>query len=266
MIEIGNFGCGFSHSTSSTLYKKPANFKWIYNQERPITFWCDNNILCGLESEVERKFGWLVESRDMISSSIQAVRLNHKRLSESYEKVFTHYREIADLEENFILVPSHGYGVEYQREPRFEDKTKLASIISSNKNWTEGHRHRLDLVSRFKDIADVFGRGIRDIERKEDALLPYFFHFCIENDSYPDYWSEKLLDALVSKCLVFYHGCPPATLSSYFNLDSIIPISQFEESMLSIDFYLSRINAIVDNYQRALRYDTAEDIIFDLIK
>lgn len=75
--------------------------------------------------------------------------------------------------------------------------------------------------------------------------------------------SEKLLDALVAKCVVFYYGCPPDRLKEYFNLDSIIPIEDFKEEMLTKKFYESKLKSIEDNYQRALKFDLIEDILFE---
>ena len=59
-------------------------------------------------------------------------------------------------------------------------KTKLLSVISSDKTLTPGHTRRLAFVEalkqRFGGGIDVFGRGIRDVEDKWDAIAPYKYH------------------------------------------------------------------------------------------
>ena len=97
-------------------------------------------------------------------------------------------------------------------------KTKLLSVISSDKAQTAGHRRRLDFVRRlqehFGDDIDVFGRGLRPFADKWDVLAPYQYHVALENSEFPDYWTEKLSDALLAGAYPFYGGCP--NIGEYF--------------------------------------------------
>lgn len=116
---------------------------------------------------------------------------------------------------------------------KFEDfsagnpvKTKLCSVVCSNKAVTRGHKRRLAFVERLKkelgDEIDVFGRGFREIKDKDEALADYRFHIAIENSSHRDYWTEKLADPYLRGCFPIYAGCP--NLSDYFPKDSYVPI------------------------------------------
>jgi hypothetical protein len=91
-------------------------------------------------------------------------------------------------------------------------KTKLLSVISSNKVVTEDHRQRLRFVdclkTAFGDQVDVFGRGIRDIPDKADAIWNYKYHIVLENDHSPFYMSEKLPDGFLGWSFPFYSGGP----------------------------------------------------------
>ena len=66
------------------------------------------------------------------------------------------------------------------------------------------------------------GRGIRPIERKEEALDAYRYHLAVENHIAPGHWSEKIADALLCECLPFYAGDPD--LGRTLPPDSFIPI------------------------------------------
>lgn len=105
-------------------------------------------------------------------------------------------------------------------------KTKLLSVLSSNKTITPGHERRLAFVEalkqRFGGEIDVFGRGIRDVEDKWDAIAPYKYHIVIENGSFPDYWTEKLSDALLADAYPLYAGCP--NISDYFGENTLTPL------------------------------------------
>ena len=54
------------------------------------------------------------------------------------------------------------------------NKTKLLSIIISNKTYTEGHRKRykfaMEIKEHFKDKVDLFGRGLIGFEDKGEVL------------------------------------------------------------------------------------------------
>ncbi|MFQ6601614.1 glycosyltransferase family 10 domain-containing protein [Flavobacterium sp. C3NV] len=119
------------------------------------------------------------------------------------------------------------------------DKTKLISVISSNKAFTEGHRKRVDFVKKLKeyfgDQLDVYGRGIADFEDKWDVLANYKYSIAIENDYCDDWVTEKFFDCLYTHTLPFYYGCP--NLESIVNKESFIRINidDFESSVKIIE-------------------------------
>lgn len=106
------------------------------------------------------------------------------------------------------------------------NKTRLLSIVSSNKDFTEGHRLRLafaqQLKAHFGDQVDFYGRGIRDFEHKWDVTAPYKYHIAIENDDVPHWVTEKFQDPLLTYSFPFYYGCP--NLESYINAASFCRI------------------------------------------
>lgn len=105
-------------------------------------------------------------------------------------------------------------------------KTKLCSVVCSNNAVTRGHRQRIEFVEllkqEFGDQIDFFGRGIRTMDDKDEALAPYRFHIALENSVHRDYWTEKLADPFLRGCFPIYSGCP--NLDDYFPSDSYVRI------------------------------------------
>ena len=66
------------------------------------------------------------------------------------------------------------------------------------------------LQARFGDLVDVFGRGIRTIEDKSDAIYPYRYHLVLENDHSDYFLTEKLGDAFLGWSYPIYFGGPEA--------------------------------------------------------
>ena len=115
---------------------------------------------------------------------------------------------------------------EWLQEHPFPTKTKLLSIISSNKAWTQGHRDRLQFVKNVMDAlgdqVDFFGRGLRTFADKWDVIAPYKYHIAIENNAMPGYWTEKIADPFLANTYVFYYGAPDIT--AYFPENALTPI------------------------------------------
>jgi hypothetical protein len=105
-------------------------------------------------------------------------------------------------------------------------KTKLLSVIISDKAFTEGHVRRLDFVralkTHFSDRLDIFGRGFNYVADKWDAIADYKYHIAIENSVFPHYWTEKLADAFLGWSYPIYYGCP--NIDEYFDFGSLTTI------------------------------------------
>jgi len=259
MEKIGLIGGDFQHAYSTTLWKHPTYFKWDKGNRNDITFYIDTMILHGCDDVIsKRKFAWLVESRMIVPTAIDDIKNNWKKISESYEYLFTHYKEIYDLADNFIYLPPHGYWI---KDPQIYSKTKLVSMMSSSKNMGAGHGYRLGWVNKLRDKLDLYGRGFRNIDNKEEAISDYMFSVTIENDSYETYWSEKILDCFACGTIPIYHGSPD--LCDYFNMDGVIILTDdFDIKQLTPELYYSKMDAIKDNFNRTLKYNIIEDDIY----
>lgn len=255
MDKIGLIGGGFLHAYSSTLWKHPSNFTWSKNKVEDVTCFVDDSIEYGLSVRCKRKFAWLLESRIVSPNSVKFVKDNYLDVSRQYEVLFTHNKEIYDLCENFIYLPPHGYWID---DPKIHQKTKLVSMVSSNK----GYKHRLEWVNRLMGSVDLYGMGYNPFDKKEVALNDYMFSVTIENDKYETYWSEKILDCFATGTVPIYYGSPD--IGDYFNMDGIILLTNdFSLNSITPKKYYDMMPAIVDNFNRVLEYNVIEDIMFD---
>ena len=141
-------------------------------------------------------------------------------------------------------------------------KHKLISVVCSNKTWTSGQKKRLDFVRKISvqmPQIEVFGRGLRHIEDKWDAIAGYKYHVVLENEAYPDYWTEKLSDSFLGGAYPFYYGCP--NISDYFPRGSF---TSFDIG--DIDGCKARIEDAIANslYERSIgEILEARDLVLD---
>lgn len=118
-------------------------------------------------------------------------------------------------------------------------KSKLLSIVTSNKQESAGHRKRYEFCMKLKeyfgDAADLYGRGINEFEDKWDVLAPYKYSVAIENYIEPDWVTEKIGDCFLAHTFPFYYGAP--NISKYYREESFvnIDIDNFELSSRKIE-------------------------------
>ena len=115
------------------------------------------------------------------------------------------------------------------------EKTKLLSIVVSNKISTKGHRDRLEFCLRLKDHfgeqIDIFGRGFNEFHDKWDVIAPYKYSVAIEN-TVEDHWvTEKIGDCYTAHTFPFYIGAP--NIDDYYNPKSyeLLDIDDVEKSV-----------------------------------
>lgn len=142
-------------------------------------------------------------------------------------------------------------------------KSKLLSIVTSNKQESEGHRQRYEFCMKLKeyfgDSADLYGRGINEFEDKWDVLAPYKYSVAIENYIEPDWVTEKIGDCFLAHTFPFYYGAP--NISKYYKEESFvsIDIDNFELSSRKIEevvanefHYKNSLSVLLDSKTRYL--------------
>lgn len=90
------------------------------------------------------------------------------------------------------------------------EKKELISVICSSKASTADHRKRLEFVEQLKEhfgaSLHVFGRGIRDMQDKAEAIYDYKYHIVLENDHSSCFMTEKISDAFLGWSYPIYFG------------------------------------------------------------
>lgn len=110
------------------------------------------------------------------------------------------------------LLPFYGKELADLRGTPIPEKTKLISTVCSAKRQRHTKhfdRYKLtEYVAAHVDGFDWYGRGVRSIREKYEALDDYRYHLAVENHIQPYHWTEKLADSILAGCLTFYAGDP----------------------------------------------------------
>jgi hypothetical protein len=148
-------------------------------------------------------------------------------------------------------------------------KTKLCSIIVSDKNNTVGHqlRHRVVamLSSEFAGVCDTLGRGYRPIDSKMEGLSDYMFTIVIENSRHSMYMTEKLMDAALLGVVPIYWGSRFAEAMFQDGILAWDTMDQLKHIVrnLSVDAYAKMQTLLRRNFNVALHFVPPEQWLWE---
>jgi hypothetical protein len=138
---------------------------------------------------------------------------------------------------------------------------EISAVCSIKQQQHTLHKRRynfvMDLKQRIPEM-ELFGRGIRYIEDKADALDAYKYHVAIENFYGPHHWTEKLADPFLGGCMPVYYGCPNA--EDYFPEESFIRIdladsqaaAEIIKRAIKDRLYEKNLSAILESRRRVI--------------
>ncbi len=254
-------GNTFTHLTDgnngySVHGKESKYIEWVKDGSGEVTFYIDSTLAQAQIDETSGpKYGWLLESKYITPQIVDSVRMFPEKYLETFDLIFTHNQDLLKLDSKFKWVPAQGFWI---KEPKIYEKSKMISMIASNKKMCEGHRLRLQWVERLWGQVDMYGRGFNEIALKEEGLCDYMFSVAIENGQYETYFTEKLLDCFATGTIPVYLGAPD--IGKVFNIDGIITLS--DEFDISDEVYYSKMDAIKENLEIAKTMEVLEDFIY----
>lgn len=256
-VKINMIGGGFQH-TVSTNDMEPKFVQWVKDGSAPISIHIDNGLSIPTNPNT-KNYGWLCESKTIISSYYVWCERNIAYLKANFIKVFTHDVELSKKSDIFQLTQcsaksffSHG---------EIYPKTKLVSMIASNKTMCDEHIYRQKIIKKFSNMCDHFGRGYNPITNKEDGLKDYCFSIVMENATYPNMFTEKITDCFMTGTIPIYYGI--SNIGDYFDTNGIIILDDnFKIEDLSFELYESKIESVKTNLKLAIDLLVAEDYIY----
>lgn len=220
----------------------------------------------------KKRYGVLLEGEAIIPDVYERIRRNCHFIEENMVALFTHSKELLGTVSNARFCPAYSvwYGTEHWggviRE--VQPKNKTVSFVGCDKAIAPIHLFRQTLTRHFLTggKVDVLGKAVGRFASCDEIFTPYRYNIAIENASYDYYFTEKILNCFAAKVVPIYYGCPG--IGDFFNIDGIIvvkePTTEAVEAALAIcseEDYLSRKDAINDNFQRVKEYLCVEDYL-----
>ena len=269
-----NLFCNDSLQPSTSANNRSVYTKWVYDGSGLVNLYVNHSALEVLKDPTDKpKFIWLLESREIIPEQYKFIEENYDFVSSRVDGIFTCDQRLTDEvgpDGKFLYCISNAAPWVMDRD--IYKKTKLVSMVASNKGYTVGHQRRLKVVQEYFNKFggdDLFGWGLPQelpLKEKSRALRDYMFSFAVENANYPTYFTEKLTDCFACGTIPVYYGT--AGVSQYFNPDGIIfldegtPWENIPWEKLTKEYYESKQDVIKENFEIALHMRVAEDYMY----
>jgi hypothetical protein len=176
--------------------------------------------------------------------------------SHLFSVILTWGQTILDSCENSILLP---FGTTFlHSKDKFKElasnkKELEVSFLCGPKHMIEGHFLRHKIFNRQSEVKlptkYIFSGD------KMPCFETSMFHICVENSKNQNYFTEKIVDALISKTIPLYYGCP--NIEDFFDKRGFF-IFETEDELINLinslteKDYEDRKEYIESNYQKAI--------------
>jgi len=273
MLEVNLFDREFIHTenllgfiTCSDILE-PKKIKWINGKYdfNGITVFTDRYIDFNFDLvKSDLKIFWLLEPRAINPYGYSKII----EIESKFDYILTYDSELLKRSEKYI---KYVVGQSRVYEPKIYDKTKMVSMIASNKQITEGHRFRHEISNRLskKYNIDMWGSGYKSFDSKLPPLSDYYFTVSVMNSKIDNFFTEVIVDNFMLGTVPIFWGCP--NINEYFDKRGIITFDTIDEldkilSKLTVNDYFSRIEYIKNNFEIAKKYLSTDDIISDVLQ
>lgn len=242
----------------------------MWDKDSKIQCVVDACIWANQEKDPNKQVMLLVEPRSIQPNVYDyAVRVAHK-----YKYVFTHDSKLLKELPNAKPLIWSSVWCRYDTKP--EEKTKLISMVSSNKGMCELHKERKRIARKYKDKIDVLGTidGGSFVD-PIDTLQPYMYSVVIENYIDDIWFTEKILNCFATKTIPIYYGA--RDISKYFNEKGIIECKNIKELERFINIVITQPdnakglynetymqNAMNENYELSKKYGNFEERFYEM--
>lgn len=252
--------------------KKPLEVRYVQNLKEwdGITVFTDKTFHLVTQVNSPVKIAWLIECYDLLPSAYDSL----DNYGEYFDFIFTYEKSIIDkFPEKAVFHPCDTCGIESESH-KVHEKTKLVSMIYSDKTWLFGHRLRHIIAKSLipqigYDKVDFFGRGTdKPILLKSEGTNPYMFQIVTENAKRYNYFTDKIYDCFATGTVPIYWGAP--NIGDHFNLDGILYFdhpNQLKEILFSLseEKYNSMLPAIHENFKKVHYYFRPDDLLYEKI-
>jgi len=149
-------------------------------------------------------------------------------------------------------------------------KLDKVTFLSGYKNYLAGHRLRHNILGKQSELlCNLDLEFYLSISRKHDVLKDAKFSIIVENSQNVNYFTEKIVDCMLSKTIPIYWGCP--NINDFFDMRGILQFNQVDElsnilKNLNASYYDDNIESVNENFIRSMNYNDFYSRVSNIIR
>tara|TARA_Y100000389_G_C17387584_1_gene477955 strand:- start:51 stop:929 length:879 start_codon:yes stop_codon:yes gene_type:complete len=228
-----------------------------------------------IHPSAKKNIAFICESYELYKNCYEWIKVNH----EKFDLILTWNKELLELNPQKFKLQLYGTTWINEKYRQIYEKTKLCSIIASNKKITRGHNLRHQIINKIINnninIVDFYGArfnnlsymstkgytmehsGSHESNQKYQALKDYAFTICILSSKSDYEFDEKLIDCFLTGTVPIFWGCP--SIDKFFNIKGMLIFDTIEECIeilnnLNINLYNNMQPFIKENFETAKKY------------
>jgi hypothetical protein len=256
---------------NSSSYPEWPNLKVDYH--KPIKLFMDKD-LTGYDKNEECFNILFTREPSALLGIVDYVNKN----KDMFDAILTYDEDILKLPNSYFFP----FGTSWVKEYDHKLKNFSVSHLTGFKLMLEGHgiRHEVNFNQDKINIPKAFFISNRgrptpnpfnnpEIGEKKEPLFHSEFCICIENTKQNNFFTEKLIDCLVTKTVPIFYGAD--NIGEFFNTNGFIIANSTQEiiekcNSLDETSYSKMIPAIEDNYERSKKYSDIKPMLKETIE
>jgi hypothetical protein len=272
-MKINMIGPGFQHDVCSSAFNKNKYAEWVKGDHPADTSIYIDDAILGSVNVSKQNYGWLCESSEIKPHVTQEVISDIEHYRKKFLFIFTQDMRIVEMEPSFFKF-AFPPAMPWIQNKKIYPKSKLVSMIASNKKLCRGHLFRQQIISKFQNKVDHFGRGFGSRELpwsinteygiesgKILGLRDYMFSIAMENNNIDYAFCEKTTDCFATGTIPIFWGGKKIT--EFFDERGIIFLDDLDSiGDLNKELYYSKIEYVKNNLDLLKKLITSEDYIY----
>jgi hypothetical protein len=201
------------------------------------------------------KIAWIIEPPQIDSRCYQ----NIQSVEDYYDYIFTYDVNLLNRSTKYKKMNFGACWITEENSKIYE-KTKMVSIVASNKRFALGHQFRHEVIEKLqkKHNFDLWGSGYNPFEHTAiERLKPfkdYRYNIVIENGIVENYFTDKIIDCFAVGSIPIYFGDPSVTKifdsRGFYTFNTIEELDDILTNKISEQDYLSKMEFIIENHKR----------------
>lgn len=226
---------------------------------------------CDKIPENTKRFVCLLEPEGFLNLTERALDYQ-----DCYDFIFTHNQNILDNCPKAILFPLWGDGTWLDNYVHNKKIFGVSTLVGFKRMldghelrhalWTNQHLikiHRKFFLSQHNEGLTDFGNNpVMKEKKNKNELFDNQYHIVIENTKKENWFTEKLIDCLLSKTIPIYWGC--SNIEKWFNTEGFHIVENLNDiinvcNSLTPEMYNKKLAIIEENYLKALEFSNTPE-------